>query len=164
MKWLTIVLVCLALSHQLDARAEDRLPGLSIALGGGVNVSSPFASAQVGWRFSGASNPFEVFLDYGFNSAISYFSFQTIAVGARTFLGKGQRFQIFHHAAAGLAVSSAGEGPVQNRDLGVRLLGPFFTQGIGTQALLAQGWTASLLVATGYPVWLRPELTVGYRF
>lgn len=164
MKVLLVLLLTVIAMAPGAARALDRLPGLSVGAGGGLNVTSPFASAQVGWRFSGGLNAFEMYLDYSYNAPISYFSFQTFGLGARTYLGRSERFQLYHQALAALAVSASGRGPVQDRDLGQRLLGAFLTQGIGLQAVVSGGWTASLLLATGYPVWLRPELTVRYTF
>jgi hypothetical protein len=138
-------------------------PGFSVAVGGGVNVGTPFIEAQVGRRFEAAKH-FELYLDYSYDAAISEFSFQTFGLGARTYLASFGRFELFHQALAGFAVSSGGEGPVSHREIGERLLGPVFTQGVGAEVLLYRGLTATLVVSTGYPVWLRPELTVKYRF
>ena len=63
---------------------------------------------------------------------------------------------------AGFVVSSSGR--FNNRAIGDRLLGPVFTQGLGVQVVMHQAWTAALVVSTGYPVWLRPELAVRYTF
>jgi hypothetical protein len=154
--------VILALTAQVAA-AEPT--GFSVATGGGTNVGTPFVEARAGRRFTRAEH-FEVYLDYTYDRAISMFSFQTFGVGVHSYLFAfaGGRAELFHQAVAAFAVSSSGEGPVQNRMLGERLLGPVFTQGVGVEAHVDACWAAAFVLSTGDPVWLRPELTVKYTF
>jgi hypothetical protein len=135
--------------------------GWSVATGGGTNVGTPFVEARAGRRFG----HFELYADYTYDRAISMFSFQTFGVGVHSYLLTfGGRYELFHQAVAAFAVSSSGEGPVQNRMLGERLMGPVFTQGVGVEAHLDPCWSAAFVLSTGDPVWLRPELTVKYVF
>ena len=86
-------------------------------------------------------------------------------IGVHSYLWKlGERFELFHQAVAAFAVSSSGEGPVQNRMLGERLLGPVFTQGVGLEMHIDPCWSAAFVLSTGDPVWLRPELAVKYTW
>ena len=146
--------------HATVAEAEHA--GVSAGIGGGLNVGTPFVQAQLGRRFRRASH-FELFLDYSYDKAISEFSFQTFGVGARTYVARTGRFEVFHQAVAAFVVSSSGDGPVQ-RAIGERLLGPMFTQGLGAQLEVHRCWTVALVLSTGYPVWLRPELSLRYTF
>jgi len=135
--------------------------GWSVATGGGTNVGTPFVEARAGRRFG----HFELYADYTYDRAISMFSFQTFGVGVHSYLWKlSDRFELFHQAVAAFAVSSSGEGPVQDRMLGERLLGPVFSQGVGIEAHLDACWSAAFVLSTGDPVWLRPELTVKYTW
>ena len=155
-------LVILALAGQAAA-AEPT--GFSLATGGGTNVGTPFVEARAGRRFTSAEH-FELYVDYTYDRAISMFSFQTFGIGVHSYLWKfaGGRVEMFHQAVAAFAVSSSGAGPVQNRALGERLLGPVFTQGFGVEAHIDACWAAAFVLSTGDPVWLRPELTVKYVF
>ena len=137
--------------------------GFTVAIGGGVNVGTPFVEAQLGRRLHRA--PFlELFLDYSYDRPISELSFQTFGGGVSTYVTRFARFELFVQAIAAFGVSSSGAGPVQHRAIGERLLGAFMTQGLGISAQIYRCWTASLAVSTGYPVYLRPELAVRYTF
>jgi len=150
----------LILALTASAHAE---PGFTAGVGGGTNVDAPYVVAQLGRRFERV--PFlEVFLDYSYDRPISELSFQTFGAGVRTYVARWDRVELFHQATAAFAVSASGKGPVQNRDLGERLLGAFMEQGLGVAVHIDCRWSASLAVSTGYPVWLRPELAVRVVF
>src|SRR3954468_10848295 len=147
----------------LAATAHADPGGFTAAVGGGTNVGTPFVEAQLGRRFHRA--PFlEIALDYSYDRPISELSFQTFGAGVRTYFAHFDRFEVFHQAVLAFAVSSSGTGPVQGRAIGERVLGAFMTQGIGIAAHLDCRWSASFTLATGYPVWLRPELAVRVTF
>ena len=131
----------------------------TVALGGGVNVGSRFAEIQIGRRFHGAPH-FELYLDYSYNAAISTYPFHTFGIGARTYLARFDRFELFHQALVATALGSGGH----LRTIGDRILGAFLTQGIGLDAKLAPSWSVGVVVSTGYPVWLRSELAARYAF
>jgi hypothetical protein len=154
-----IVLVVLATAT--TARAEPRT-GFTATAGGGLNVETGFVELQLGRRFARASF-FEAYLDYSYDRPISAFSFQTFGIGVRTYFARFDRLELFHQASAAFAISSAGTATAPDRMLGDRLLGPVFTQGIGI-ATTIRCWTAALVVSTGDPVWLRPEVAVRYTF
>jgi hypothetical protein len=156
-----VVAIVVAFAAAPQARADPG-PGFTAALGGGLNVGKPFAEAQLGRRFARARY-FELFVDYSFDKAISQFSFQTLGLGARTYFARFDRFELYHQAVAAFALASGGNSPVA-RDLGDRLLGGLFTQGVGIAARVHGCWTAAFTVSTGYPVWLRTELAVRYTF
>lgn len=137
--------------------------GFGLALDGGTNVATPFLGAQIGWRFARADF-FELYLDYAYGAAISEFSFHTFGAGTRTFFFSRGRVELFHQALLGFGVSAGGTTDVPNRDLGQRLLGAFMTQGLGVDVAVTGGLHASFALSTGYPVWLRPELALRYRF
>lgn len=148
----------------LGSAAAAEPTGYSVATGGGTNVGTPFVELRAGRRFARAPH-FEVYADYTYDRAISMFSFQTFGVGVHSYLfGFAGRFELFHQAVAAFAISSSGTGPVQNRMLGERLLGPVFTQGVGVEAHIDPCWSAAFVLSTGDPVWLRPELNVKYTF
>ncbi len=156
-----VSLVVVALAVRVAA-AEPT--GFSVASGGGTNVGTPFVEARAGWRFHRASH-FELYADYSYDRPISMFSFQTFGVGVHSYLFTfAGRYELFHQAVAAFAVSSSGQGPVGNRMLGERMLGPVFTQGVGIEAHLDACWAAAVVVSTGDPVWLRPEASVKYTF
>jgi hypothetical protein len=138
-------------------------PGFTATAGGGTNVDTPFVEVQIGRRFRRAPF-FELFLDYSYDRPISLFSFQTFGLGVRTYFWKFDRFEMFHQAMAAFAISSSGRGPVQDREIGERLLGAFLTQGVGVQAAINPCWNVALTVNTGTPVWLRPELSVRFTW
>lgn len=144
------------------ASAEPQT-GYTLGGGGGTNVGTPFVEAHAGRRFTRARF-FELYLDYSYDRAISEFAFQTVGVGVRTYLTTFGRFELFYQASAAFAVSSGGHGPVMNLSIGERLLGAMLEQGVGVEASLGGGWTCALVVSTGNPVWLRPELAVKYTF
>jgi hypothetical protein len=127
--------------------------------GGGLNVGTPYGELQVGRRFRGAPH-FELYLDYGYGAAISTYPFHTFGLGARTYLWREGRFELFHQALAAFALATGGHF----QTIGDRLLGPFFTQGLGLAAHVAPCWSVALVVSTGDPVWLRSELAVRYAF
>jgi hypothetical protein len=77
---------------------------------------------------------------------------------------EGRHLLGVHQALLGFAVAGGGTSPATNRDLGARLLGAFMTQGVGADVWVASGLSLSVTVSTGYPVWLRPELALRYRF
>jgi len=138
--------------------------GLALALAGGLNVSRPFAGAQVGYRFERASF-LEAFVDYSYDAPISELSFHTLGLGARVYFASFfERVELFHQSLFGTALSSGGTAEAPKRELGERLLGVFMTQGLGAEAHVAHGFHAALTLSTGYPVWFRPELAVRYRF
>ena len=139
------------------------LAGFTATLGAGANVDTPFVEAQLGRRFTRAPF-FELFVDYSYNRPISEFSFQTFGLGARTYLFRRRRFEMFHQAVAALAISSSGKGDVQDREIGERLLGAVLTQGVGTQLAINRCWNVALTVSTGTPIWLRTELAVRYAW
>jgi len=139
------------------ARADDT--GFTASAGGGLDVGAPFGELQLGRRFTGAPH-FELFVDYSYNAAISTYRFHTFGVGARTYITRFGQFELFHQALAAFALGSGGH----LRTFGDRLLGAFVTQGIGMSAHVSSCWSAAVVVSTGYPVWLRPELVVRYRF
>jgi len=146
----------------LAASAAEAKPGFTATAGGGVNVDTPFVETQLGRRFVRAPF-FELFLDYSYNATISEFPFQTFGIGARTYVFRfAQRFELFHQALAAFAIS--GSGDFDNRDIGQRVLGAVLTQGVSVQASINPCWTVALVVSTGTPVWLRPELTVRFTF
>lgn len=138
--------------------------GFTATAGVGMTVGTPFVELQVGRRLSGRARHGEVYLDYSYNAAISAYPFHTIGVGLRTYFPVGARLELFHQAMVGTAIAGGGHEEVTGRDLGQRLLGAFTTQGLGAQLHLTGDWAIAAVVSTGYPVWLRPELTVRYTF
>ncbi len=158
------VLTILAIASPASA---DRLPptGFTASAGAGLNLDTPFVEVQLGRRFVGAPS-FEVFVDYSYGAAISEFSFQTFGVGARTYFARCRcgRIEVFHQAVMAFGLSASGNGVVENRQLGERVLGAFVTQGLGTQLALADRWHLALVVSTGYPVWLRSELVARFTW
>lgn len=152
--------------HVEPAPASPARPsrhGPSVGLGGGANVSHPYLGAQLGYRFARAEF-LELLLDYSYDAAIPEFTFQTASVGARTFFASFGRVELYHQALLGVALSSGGTTEVPKREIGERLLGAFVTQGVGAELEVWRGFHAALTLSTGYPVWLRPELAVRYRF
>jgi hypothetical protein len=133
-------------------------PGYTVALGGGLNVGHPFVDARLGHRWSRV----EVALDYSYDAKISELPFQTFGVAVRTFLTTVGPVELFHQASASFALSSS--GTFDDRQLGDRLLGGFFTQGLGAEYAIDPCWSVALTVSTGYPVWLRPELAVKFTW
>lgn len=136
--------------------------GLHLGVEGGLNVSRPYVGGHLAWRFVSAPY-FELLLDYDYATKISQFPFHTASVGMRTYLGKWAAFELFSASLCGVAIAGDGHHALTNRDLGARLLGAFLSQGLGVQASLGGGWLAGIEVATGYPVWLRSQLSVRYR-
>jgi len=128
----------------------------------GANTFHGFGELQVGHRL--CTVPFELYLDYSYDAAISQFTFQTLGIGARTYFYRAATVQVFHQALAGAALSSGGEGAVQHRTFGDRLLGGIFEQGAGVEVALTRSWAVKAVVSTGYPVWLRSELGVTFRW
>ncbi|MBL8609524.1 MAG: hypothetical protein JNL38_19495 [Myxococcales bacterium] len=138
--------------------------GLALALAQGLNVSRPFAGAQVGYRFERASF-LEAFVDYSYDAPISELSFHTLGLGARVYFASFfDSVELYHQSLFGTALSSGGPAAAPKRELGERLLGVFMTQGLGAEVHVAYGFHAGLTLSTGYPVWFRPELAVRYRF
>lgn len=160
-----LLVVATTLTADADRRGRTRAPtlGFTARIGGGANVLDPYLELQLGRRFTRAPW-FELYLDYSYNWPISEFSFHTFGVGARTMLVRGRHAQLFHQSLLAFAVSSSGDGPVTDRELGERLLGAFVTQGLGVAWQLAPRWTMSLAASTGYPVWLRSDVSVGVTF
>jgi len=136
-----------------SARAEERW---FASAGAGLDTSHPFGELQLGHHF--AHVPFELYLDYSYDAHISQYAFQTLGIGARTYVVHVGNLRVFHQALAGGALSSA------PGDLGDRLLGGIFEQGLGLSLDLVPGWSVKAVVSTGYPVWLRSELGVTYRW
>ncbi len=71
---------------------------------------------------------------------------------------------MFHQALMAFGLSASGNGAVENRAIGERVLGAFMEQGVGVQIALSESWRLSTVVSLGYPVWLRSELAVRYAF
>jgi hypothetical protein len=144
-----------------DKRPFDH--GFTATVGGGFNVSAAYLEAQVGRRFERAPF-FELYLDYSYGWPISELSFQTFGLGARAYFFHRPRVEVFHQALMGFAVSSSGTGAVHDRAIGERLLGAFVTQGLGTAVTIAPQWQLALTMSSGYPVWLRSDLSLRYTF
>jgi hypothetical protein len=136
-----------------SAHAEERWFASADA---GLNTTHPFGELQLGHHW--AHVPFELYVDYSYDAHISQYAFQTLGIGARTFILHVGNLRVFHQALAGAALSSA------PGDLGDRLLGGIFEQGLGMSLDLVPGWSVKAAVSTGYPVWLRGELGVTYRW
>lgn len=156
-------LLPLTAGTEAHAGPRHRPAGVTLAIGGGVNVATPFVEIQAGRRFRGAPHV-EAFVDYSYDRPISAFAFHTLGVGVRTRLAGVGRFELYHQAVAALAVSESGRGPVHDRDLGQRLLGALLTQGVGAAVMVGDRWMVSAGLTTGTPVWLRPSLDVGATF
>jgi len=148
--------ICMLLVTSELAAADG---AFTATAGGGLDVGTPFGELQLGRRFRAAPH-FELYLDYSYNGAISTYPFHTFGIGARTYLVSFDRFELFHQALAATGLGSGGH----LRTIGDRLLGAFLTQGLGLDAKLAPCWSVAVVVSTGYPVWLRSELVVRYRF
>lgn len=162
--WLAALTAALLCSlAPAGVRAEALRPGLGLAVAGGLNVTHPFVRAELGWRFARAEF-LELYGEYSLNAAISTFPFHTLGVGVRTYFTRFGRVALYAQASAGLAIASGGSSPAPSRTLGERLLGAFMTQGVGLDLALVRGLSAGLSVSTGYPVWLRPELSLRWRF
>ncbi len=159
------VLLVLAILAVASPASADRSTGFTASVGAGFNLDTPFVEAQLGRRFVRAPH-FEVFLDYSYGAAISEFAFQTFGVGARTYFARCRcgRIEVFHQAVMAFGLSASGNGAVEGRQLGERVLGAFMTQGLGTQLALTDRWRLALVVSTGYPVWLRSELAVRFAW
>ena len=159
------VLLILAILAVASPASADRLAptGFTASVGAGLNLDTPFVEAQLGRRFTRAPH-FEVFLDYSYGAAISEFAFQTFGVGARTYFARCRcgKLEVFHQAVMAFGLSASGNGAVEGRQLGERILGAFVTQGLGTQLALTDRWHLALVVSTGYPVWLRTELAARF--
>lgn len=164
----SIVLVWIVLASGI-ASADRVSSGLSadggftLSAGAGVNVDTPYGELQLGRRFVRAPH-FELYLDYSYGAAISEFDFQTFGIGARTYFFSRGRVEVFHQALLAFGVSASGNGTVEDRALGERVLGAFMAQGLGTQVALSESWRLAIVVSVGYPVWLRPELAVRFAF
>jgi len=137
--------------------------GFTLTAGGGLNLDTPFGELQLGRRFVRAPH-FELYLDYSYGAAISEFDFQTFGIGARTYFAGHGRVEVFHQALMAFGLSASGNGAVENRAIGERVLGAFMEQGVGVQIALSESWRLSTVVSLGYPVWLRSELAVRYAF
>lgn len=136
-------------------------PGYFAAAGGGANVAHPFGELTVGRRFLRAPH-FEVGLTYSYDAKISELPFQTLGIAVRTYFGHVGPLEIFHQAAASLALSSS--GTFGDRAIGDRLLGAMLTAGLGADFAIDRCWSVSLAASIGTPVWLRSELAVRYTF
>jgi hypothetical protein len=160
MRLFWIVLITCTVHVARAERFEDPdAGGFFVAAGGGLNVSHPFGELQVGRRFRSAPH-FELYLDYSYDGTISEYPFQTFGIGGRTYLLHVPHGELFHQALASFALAQGGD----LRTIGDRLLGGFFTQGLGLVVETGSAWTVELSVATGYPVWLRSDLAVKVRF
>jgi hypothetical protein len=160
MRPLLIVLITCTVHVARAERFEDPgVGGFFVAAGGGLNVSHPFGELQVGRRFRNAPH-FELYLDYSYDGKISEFPFQTFGIGGRTYLLHVAHCELFHQALASFALAQGGD----LRTIGDRVLGGFFTQGLGLALVTGSAWTLELSVATGYPVWLRSDLGLKVRF
>jgi hypothetical protein len=162
---LVIVVVLLASTTAAADRSGivDQPGGFTLSAGGGLNVDTPFGELQIGRRFVRAPT-FELYLDYSYGAAISEFDFQTFGIGARTYFFSRGRVEIFHQALMAFGLSASGNGAVEDRALGERVLGAFMEQGLGAQVALTDRWRLSMAISVGYPVWLRPELALRFAF
>ena len=142
-----------------DLVGEDpRSGGWIASVGVGLDVGTPFAEVQLGRRFHA---PFELYLDYSYNGTISAYPFHTVGVGVRTYLVPlGEHATLFHQSLAAFGIGTGGHF----QTIGDRLLGPFFTMGLGVDVKLHPCWSIAAVLAVGDPVWLRSELAVRYRF
>jgi hypothetical protein len=162
---LVLVLV-LAASPAYAERVSSGLSadgGFVLSAGGGLNVDTPFGELQLGRRFVRAPQ-LELYFDYSYGAAISELDFQTFGVGARTYLSARGRVEVFLQSLAAFGLSASGNGEVENRALGERVLGAFMEQGAGVQIALSESWRLATVVSVGYPVWLRSELALRYAF
>ena len=165
-RFLVLVLVCTfhAAAAERSQEAGGGEGGFFLAAGGGLNIGHPFGELQVGRRLRSAPH-FELYLDYSYDAKISEYSFQTFGIGARTYLGSFGltsfgHYELFHQALASFALSQGGD----LRTIGDRLLGGFFTQGLGIALVTGSAWTLEFSVSTGYPVWERSDLTLRVQF
>ena len=146
-----LALVVLVLTSTTTAASADG--NFAVGDAAGLNLTTPYADLTFARRFARAPHV-ELYLDAGYDRPISYFAFYTGGLGLRTTLTTfgTDELALFHQALAGFAISESGRGPVQNRDLPQRLLGPVFTQGLGLEYRFAPCWSAAATVSTGYPV------------
>ncbi|HEY4181974.1 MAG TPA: hypothetical protein VGM90_34260 [Kofleriaceae bacterium] len=161
MRRIACLVILIAATANADNRPFDH--GYTVTVGGGLNVSAPYLEAQVGRRFERAPF-FELYLDYSYGWPISELSFQTFGIGERSYFFHRPRVEVFHQALMGFAISSSGTGKVQDRAIGERFLGAFVSQGLGTAVTIAPQWQLSLTLSSGYPVWLRSDLSLRYTF
>lgn len=162
MRRFCVLAIVLFSSSAHTERVEDAAAasgGTFIAAGAGANVGTPFGELQLGHRFHRAPH-FELYLDYSYAGAISEYRFHTLGVGARTYFAHVPHSSLFHQALAAVAITEGGN----LRAFGDRLLGGFFTQGLGIQVELGSHWSFDAIVSTGYPVWLRGEAQLRYWF
>jgi len=133
--------------------------GVTASAGGGMNVGTPFAEVEVGRRFP-CARFLELYADYSYDAAISTYAFHTFGIGARTYVAHLGPSELFLQSLAGFAISGGGHF----QTFGDRLLGPFFTQGVGLAYPITPAWTVAVSVSTGDPVWLRSDLAVRFTF
>jgi hypothetical protein len=145
------------------AQERGAAPGFAVSGMQGLNVDRPFFGARFARRFERASF-FELGVEYSYNARISEFAFHTVGLSTRAYFAEFGRVELFHQALLGVAIAGGGTSPATNRDLGARFLGAFMTQGIGASIWVASGLSLQVSASTGYPVWLRPELALRYRF
>ena len=163
---LVLVAVLLAATPAFADRVSSGIAadgGFTLTAGGGLNVDTAFGELQLGRRFVRAPH-FELYLDYSYGAAISDFNFQTFGIGARTYFAHHGRVEVFHQALMAFGLSGSGNGAVDDRELGERVLGAFMEQGIGAQIALTESWRLAAVVSVGYPVWLRSELALRFAF
>jgi hypothetical protein len=122
----------------------------------GLNTSHPFGELQLGHHW--AHVPFEMYLDYSYDAHISQYAFQTFGVGARTYVMHVGNLRVFLQTLAG-AVLSSGPG-----DFGDRASDGIFEQGLGMSLDLVPGWAVKAAVSTGYPVHVRSEVGMTFRW
>ena len=156
----SVALVATAHAEQSSAGSPS---GFTATVVGGLNVDTPFVELELGRRFERAPH-FEIYLDYSYGAAISQFSFQTFGAGVRTYFFHHRQVEVFHQALLALGVSSSGNGVVEDRAIGERLLGAFMTQGLGAQVQLTRELSLTVGIDTGYPVWLRSDVGVRFTF
>ena len=159
MRFVFLLVLCTATTASAERFDDPGAGGFFIAAGGGLNVGHPFGELQIGRRFR-SSPHFELFLDYSYDAAISELRFQTFGVGERTYLTHLGPTELFHQAVASFAVTQGGD----LRAVGDRLLGGFFTQGLGLALVTGSAWTLEVSLQTGYPVWLRSDIALRVRF
>jgi len=151
--------ICAARFAVAERYTERRPGGFTVSAGAGGNVDTLFANAQIGRRFVRAPHV-ELYLDYSYDLAISEYAFHTIGIGARTYLARVGPYELYLQTLAATAVSQGGN----LRTFGDRLLGPFFTQGVGIAYQISPAISFATTASTGDPVWLRYDVALRLTF
>jgi hypothetical protein len=124
-----------------SARAE---PGWFVAAGAGLDTTHPFGELQLGHHFR---PPFELYLDYSYDSQ----TIQAFGVGARTYFFHVGTLRIFHQALLADAVAHSSSSYLVE-------------QGLGLDFELLPGWSIKAAASTGFPVHLRSEVGLTFRW